>query len=176
MALAYQEYYTVKDYKTWEGSWELIGGMPYAMSPSPSVTHQAVSINVATQIKMALDAGNRQCGKCQVLMETDWQVSNDTVVRPDVRVICKDVCETVTVVPELIVEVVLSSSTKRDEVIKFELYQKEGVGFYILLYPSSKTVKIYKNSSEDFVLLSNNVECFELGLCSLPINFDEVWR
>ncbi len=33
-----------------------IGGMPYAMSPSPSVTHQALSTNLVTSLKNSLDA------------------------------------------------------------------------------------------------------------------------
>jgi hypothetical protein len=37
MALAYQEYYTLDDYQQWDGNWELIAGMPYALPPSPSV-------------------------------------------------------------------------------------------------------------------------------------------
>jgi len=41
-------------------------------------------------------------------METDWQVSNDTVVRPDVMVICQPIDEKVTVTPEVCIEVVLS--------------------------------------------------------------------
>ncbi len=44
-------------------------------------------------------------------METDWQVSNDTVVRPDTMVICQKVDEKVLVTPELIIEVVSSTST-----------------------------------------------------------------
>jgi len=46
MALAYQEYYTFEDYQQWEGDWELIEGMPYAMAPSATVTHQTVGLNI----------------------------------------------------------------------------------------------------------------------------------
>ncbi len=86
MVLAYQEYYTDKDYQQWEGDWELIEGMPYAMAPSPSVTHQTVGLNIATTIKEQFNKAHDNCDKCCVLMETDWLVSNDTVVRPDVMV------------------------------------------------------------------------------------------
>ncbi|WP_404360188.1 hypothetical protein [Methylotuvimicrobium sp. KM1] len=54
MPLAYQEHYTVDDYQQWEGNWELIEGMPYTMTPSPSVTHQIVAFNIVTSIKNAL--------------------------------------------------------------------------------------------------------------------------
>lgn len=32
-------YYTYDDYKSWEGRWELIHGIPYAMSPYPTLKH-----------------------------------------------------------------------------------------------------------------------------------------
>lgn len=38
-------------------------------------------------------------------LKTDWQISNDTVVRPDVMLVCQELEENVTVTPELIVEV-----------------------------------------------------------------------
>jgi len=43
MTLVYQEHYTFNDYQHWEGNWELIEGMPYAMSPSPTVNRPLVS-------------------------------------------------------------------------------------------------------------------------------------
>ncbi len=30
MVLAYQDYYTLEDYLSWAGDWELMDGMPYA--------------------------------------------------------------------------------------------------------------------------------------------------
>lgn len=32
-------YYTYEQYKTWDDSWELIDGVPYAMSPAPYPKH-----------------------------------------------------------------------------------------------------------------------------------------
>jgi len=40
-------HYTYEDYSNWEGRWELIQGIPYAMSPSPSYTHQRISQKIA---------------------------------------------------------------------------------------------------------------------------------
>ncbi len=33
-------YYTYEDYCRWEGRWELIDGIPFAMSPAPTPRHQ----------------------------------------------------------------------------------------------------------------------------------------
>jgi len=39
--------YTYEDYKLWEGDWELIYGVPYAMAPAPMIKHQAISSKIA---------------------------------------------------------------------------------------------------------------------------------
>ena len=180
MTLAYQEYYTVKDYTLWEGEWELIDGMPYAMAPSPTVTHQAVASNVTAQLSGKIQSNHSQpCDDCIALMETDWQISNDTIVRPDVMLICKTIKEKVLVTPELIVEVVSESSTKRDELMKFELYQQEGVLYYILAYPGQRLAKVYRNEATGFKKLgdySTETITFHLGECPIDISFAAIWR
>ena len=179
MALAYQEYYTFEDYQHWCGDWELLEGMPYAMAPSPSVSHQTVSFNIASEIKTVLNNKASHCDQCCILMETDWQVSNDTVVRPDVMVVCQTVDEKVMVTPELIIEVVSSSSTKRDEVMKFDLYQREGVQYYILAYPEKRLAKIYRNEVGGFRksgdYCTGTVE-FNIRECGFAVDFGLIWR
>ncbi len=179
MSLAYQEYYTVSDYKHWQDNWELIEGMPYAMAPSPSVSHQTVSFNIASVIREAF-AKNAMCSdRCTILLETDWEISNDTVVRPDVMVVCQPLEEVVRVTPALIVEVVSVSSSKRDEQIKFELYQREGVSYYLLAYPDKRLAKVYFNGAYGFKKVADYSEenaDFVLGDCSFAIQFASVWR
>ena len=179
MALAYQEYYTLEDYQYWEGNWELIEGMPYAMSPSPSVTHQTISGNIFFQIKFHHQQTKDSCKHCYVLMETDWQISNDTVVRPDVMVVCRNINEKVVSTPELIAEVVSLSSTKRDENMKFDLYQQEGVLYYLLVYPKKRLAKIYCNGVKGFKKIGdyfNGTAKFTIGDCCFSIDFSTIWR
>ena len=179
MPLVYEEHYSVEDYQLWDGDWELIGGMPYAMTPSPSVTHQICAANLLTQIKIDLENHPGNCGNCHVLMETDWEISSDTVVRPDILVTCDNLGEKVIKTPGLIVEVVSASSARRDEQQKFDLYRKEGVIYYILLYPDKRLAKIYQNKSAEFIKtgdLSNQRIEFELGECVFGLDLGEVWR
>ena len=35
--------YTYEEYKKWEGQWEIIYGIAYAMSPMPMIKHQHIS-------------------------------------------------------------------------------------------------------------------------------------
>lgn len=48
--------YTIADRNSWppEERWELIHGVPYAMSPAPRVRHQRLLLNLATQLRNAL--------------------------------------------------------------------------------------------------------------------------
>ncbi len=44
--------YTYDDYSHWEGKWEIIEGIPYAMSPSPSPLHQRITAHLIYTSKM----------------------------------------------------------------------------------------------------------------------------
>jgi len=149
MPQAYEEHYTVEDYRQWEGDWELVHGMPYAMTPSPSVSHQACVTNLAHLFKAASEK-EKDCSKCLVLVEIDWEVAIDTVVRPDLLVTCQPGGERITRTPELVAEVVSATSAKRDENLKFELYAQEGVGWYLLVYPEQRLAKVYRNRDGEF--------------------------
>ncbi len=43
-------YYTYDDYCKWEGRWEIIDGIPHAMSPAPNPKHQAVGANIIYEL------------------------------------------------------------------------------------------------------------------------------
>jgi len=66
------------------------------------------------------------------------------VVRPDVSVVCVEVKDYIKEAPEVVVEVVSKSTAKKDEYLKFELYQKEKVEFYILAYPEIQKLKAFR--------------------------------
>ncbi|MFP4035590.1 MAG: Uma2 family endonuclease, partial [Desulfovermiculus sp.] len=96
------EEYTATDYEQWQGDWELIQGRPVAMTPSPGFLHQRVCLQIARRLDEQLE----ECPQCTVVFETDWHVATDTVVRPDIMVLCDQVQEKVSQRPDLIVEVV----------------------------------------------------------------------
>ena len=173
--LAYDEKYTIVDYHLWEGDWELIYGDAYAMAPSPLYSHQFVNLKIARQLDEQLDG----CKKCSAMIEMDWDVMSDTVVRPDSMVICYEPQERLTKRPEIIFEVISPSSSKRDEILKFDLYQNEGVPYYILVYPDSKKAKVYKlidykyQKIDDF---SDETYRFEVKKCTIKFDFSFIWR
>ena len=46
--------HTWEDYARWEGHWELIRGVPFAMSPSPKVEHFRVADRLRDALKLGL--------------------------------------------------------------------------------------------------------------------------
>lgn len=143
--LTIQDYphYTFKDYEKWEGDWELIRGIPYAMSPAPTWQHQHFGANFIQQFKNSLI--NKADCDCKVLYETDWLISDDTVVRPDVMVICEAIKGNfVTAPPSLILEILSPSTILKDRNTKFTLYQVYGVRYYIIADIGKKVAEIFE--------------------------------
>ncbi len=83
-------HYTYDDYVQWEGRWELIYGIAHAMSPAPSITHQAISQHIASQLERALE----NCQQCHALLPVDWKIDEETTVRPDNLLVCGEVEQT----------------------------------------------------------------------------------
>lgn len=145
--------YTYGDYVCWSGDerWELIDGEAFAMSPAPSRRHQETVVGLVGQIAPQLRGG-----PCRVYVapfdvrlprgsETDNAV--DTVVQPDVAVICDPAkldaagCRGA---PDWIVEVLSSATAARDRVHKRDLYERHGVGEYWVLDPEHRRLTIHR--------------------------------
>ena len=138
------ERYSVKDYEQWEGDWELIKGVPYAMAPAPVSKHQWILMRLGAFLNEALE----ECDECYVLGEAEWRISNDTVVRPDVMVVCGKMANYVDQTPQIIFEILSPSTRMRDEVMKRSLYQSLGVQYYVMVDPDSEEVVFLKLDGE----------------------------
>ena len=180
MGLLKTEYYpsyTYDEYALWEGDWELIEGVPYAMAPAPMINHQAISNHIAR----ALDEAVEGCEMCQALLAVDWKISDKTVVQPDNLLIChKPLHEAYLVkAPEMIFEILSKSTRHKDTGIKFDLYEQEGVAYYVMVDPQSSIAKIYHLNSEGKYIkvkdVSDEVIEFSLSSCSLSFNFSQIW-
>ena len=54
--------YTIEDWRTWDGRWELIKGVAYDLTPAPSPEHQRVSVQLSVALAKALEAGGSWLG------------------------------------------------------------------------------------------------------------------
>lgn len=79
-------HYTYNDYLHWEGKWEIIEGILYAMSPTPVPNHQRVSAKLSAEFINQL----RQCQKYQVYQPIDYIIADDIILQPDLLIVCGD--------------------------------------------------------------------------------------
>ncbi|MBP6431060.1 MAG: Uma2 family endonuclease [Ferruginibacter sp.] len=157
------ELYTYNDYKLWKGDWELINGYPIAMSPAPKRKHQLFTSNFCREFGNSLQKQKANCN-CNVYIELDWVVNDDTVVRPDCMVVCGEFTDDyLTFPPQLILEVSSHSTRLRDRNTKFNLYEMYGVKYYII-------ADCEKNSIETFELIDNKYKQIENSTFNLTHN------
>lgn len=179
MSVLKQEYlphYSKDDYEIWEGSWELIEGMPYAMSPAPTIEHQSISARIQGQLFKLLE----HCKSCQALLPVDWKINDDTIVQPDNLIVCGDVeGQYLNKAPKVIFEILSPSTAKKDTGIKFDLYQQEGVEYYVIVNPDESFAKVYKLTEDGRLIKKKDAQkdsyIFEIEECSIDFDFSQIW-
>lgn len=128
----YNPHYTIADYEQWEGDWELWNGVAVSTSPSPTRWHQHALTQLLYQIEGAL-RGSGAC-HCWVVADVDWRVAIDTVVRPDLSIVCQQTDgDCINVPPTLITEVISPSTAEKDRDAKRRLYEAQGVNWYLIV-------------------------------------------
>ena len=174
--LAYEIRYTIDDYKHWEGDWELIYGQAVAMAPSPFGSHQAIVSEIIFDLKSSL----QRCDKeCFVYTELDYIVDEETVLRPDVLVSCQKIKDFAKKAPEFIVEVLSPSTAIKDKNIKFSIYEKEGVPYYMMVDYKLQKVKVYELHEGKYRKIAEEIDgVMELDFdgCRLQFDIDRWWQ
>ncbi|MGB0880441.1 MAG: Uma2 family endonuclease [Polaribacter sp.] len=146
--LDFNKKYTYADYLLWQFSErvELIRGKIFKMSPAPKRIHQKLVSNLHRDISNFVKRKN-----CEVYIAPfDVRLSKkkknklvETVVQPDICVICDSSkldergCLGA---PDLIVEVLSRSTSKKDLNEKKELYEENGVKEYWVVHPTEATL------------------------------------
>jgi len=131
--------------------YELIDGNAYAMSPAPDLAHQDVAGEIYLQARLALKGKSCRAFIAPVDVrlpkqnETDESI--DTVVQPDVLVVCdssKLDRRGVRGAPDWIVEVLSPSTAGHDQIRKRNLYERHGVKEYWLVHPVDRVLTAYR--------------------------------
>jgi len=148
-----EERFTYGQYCQWDDGerWELIDGVPYNMTPAPLRRHQGISTVVLSRIADFLrgkpckvyhapfDVRFADCDE-----QEDENVS--TVVQPDLAVICDEKklddrgCRGA---PDLVVEILSPSTSRKDIGVKFSLYERHGVREYWIIHPAEESLMIF---------------------------------
>ena len=172
----YMPNYNYEEYKQWEGEWELIGGVPYAMAPAPVKRHQMLVGYIFSEIISKVG----ECPECEVLIDSDWKLNSNTVLKPDVAVVCHDSNEKyISKTPEIIFEVISPSTAQKDEGLKYSIYAKEGVQYYILIYPDDLIAKVYKNEKSSYQKVGDfdrEILSFDEVVCPFSFEFNAIFE
>lgn len=151
VAVNINKIYTYKDYLELEDvSMEVIEGIPYLMSPSPTVEHQRILR------KLLLSFSNYfKDSDCEIfsapldvvlINENEEVLDSKNIVQPDIFIVCdknKIGDKNIIGSPDLIVEIVSTGSQSLDYVKKLNLYEKYKVKEYIIVNPINKTILQY---------------------------------
>jgi Uma2 family endonuclease len=144
--------FTYANYKAWDpgetGRYELIYGEAYAMA-GPSAYHQLILGEFFRQI--ATWMRDKPCkvfpAPYDVRLFYEEDESDDTVVQPDITVVCdakKRGPEGCRGAPDFVAEILSLSNTASEMERKFKLYQEAGVREYWILDPDNKTLRTHR--------------------------------
>lgn len=171
-------YYTYSDYVKWEGRWEIIDGMPYAMSPAPSPFHQYVANEIKYEFTKAIK--NTNCKQCKVYDFIDIKINEDTVIQPDGLIVCKPTPGSfLDFPPSLVMEVLSPSTALKDLNNKYIIYQSFGVKYYVIADPEKLKIDVYQLNDKGIYVLRELTSLhqipFDLDECNLQVNLDQVF-
>jgi Uma2 family endonuclease len=158
-ALSNEQGFTYADYKGWElkpgERFELIYGVPYAMA-APNFIHQQIVTMLTGRFFTFLEGKT-----CQVIVSPfdvrlfyEEDESDDTVVQPDLVVVCdrkkigEEGCRGA---PDMVVEILSPSNTAIEMERKLNLYKEAQVREYWIVDPKNKHISIYIYRLEDGV-------------------------
>ena len=154
-----REFLTYEDYLTFPDSdgikKEIIEGELF-MSPAPSIKHQTTLgelFILITNFVKHNKLGRVFLAPCDVIL------SNINIMQPDILFISKNNYQILTDLnihgtPDLVVEIISSSSINTDRIFKKLIYEQYGVKEYWIVDPKTETIEIWTLKNKTFQLAS----------------------
>lgn len=146
--------FTVVDYMCLpeQPRYELIEGDLH-LTHAPNAHHQRVSRNIQRYLdRWVLDHGLGELYPAPI----DVILSNETVVQPDLLVVLNRkshiVRDQVEGAPDLVVEVLSSSTSQRDLNLKYRLYARSGVEEYWIADPVRSSISVNRLTDTGYVI------------------------
>jgi len=178
------QYFTYADYKEWklaEGErYELILGEAYAMA-APSLRHQEILVTLSSQFFNYLRG--KPCkvypAPVDVRLFYENDERDDTVVQPDIIVICdekKRGTEGCRGAPELVIEILSPSNTAIEMERKLQLYLKAGVKEYWIVIPEDNRIVVYDFKNRGIFGYGNDDTVHVITLPGLSISLKEIFE
>lgn len=170
--------YTLSDWEQWEGKWELIDGIPFALSPMPDKKHQRINGRLYIQFSDQLE----DCPDCEAFLPVNYKINDVNLLHPDLLVVCgEDEDGTyITNTPGLVAEILSTSTKTKDKKTKLKLYQALGIRYYIIIAPKAETVSVFElNGAGEYELKANGRDIsyqFEFDGCEITVDFSRIWK
>ena len=168
-------HYTYDDYVHWEGKWELIDGFPIAKSPAPTPEHQ----KVASELRYAFvdSLKKKGCKNCHAYDPIDYMIAKDTIVQPDILIVCEPIKKKyLDFPPALVIEILSPSTALKDRNTKFELYQQQGVKYFLIADIDNKTIETFLLTDAVYKIQTGPSVTFHLpDDCSITPDFSTVF-
>ncbi len=160
--------------------YEIIWGELH-VAPAPNLRHQHIVLRLGRYLDEFCD----QHGLGRVLVApTDVVLPYQTVVQPDLLFVRADRAlsladANITIVPDLVVEVLSPSTSARDLGEKRDAYTFHGVPHYWIVNPRTRTIEAYELRKADYVLIQHaeGDEAFSPALFpGLSIPLAKLWE
>jgi Uma2 family endonuclease len=141
--------YTLEDWKSWEGRWELINGVAYDMTPAPSLEHQGIVTALSARLFMALEEARKKAGggECRVFVAPTDVFLGTGIVQPDLLVVCdpaKLSSRGIEGAPDLVVEVLSPNTAGKDVTRKRWAYETAGIPEYLIVDPDERVAVLLR--------------------------------
>jgi Uma2 family endonuclease len=169
-------HYTYDEWVKWEGQWELIDGLPFAVTRFSDPNHQRISSNLVAEFGIML----KNCSTCTAIMPIDYRVTDDTILQPDMLVV-HDIDiekEYLDFAPSLVAEILSPTTELKDRYTKYGIYESQGIKYYIIISPDKEEVEIYELMEGEYHLKQsgkNFVHEFFFPECTARVDFKEIW-
>lgn len=162
MPMPQEKYYTADDFYNMPDDIraELIEGQIICMA-SPSTQHQRILSRLHIAIGNYINA---KSGKCEVFpapFGVQLHKNKDTIVEPDISVICdpdKLTERGCLGAPDWVIEITSPSNPSHDYITKLSLYSAAGVSEYWIVDPQSRQIHVYFMEPSSFQLKSYSFE------------------
>ncbi|WP_153797753.1 Uma2 family endonuclease [Foetidibacter luteolus] len=169
-------YYTYEEWLHWSGQWEIIEGIPFAMRPTAEPLHQKIATSLGAEFHYVF----KKYKRFKVMAPVDYKIADDTIVQPDLLIVCREpALPYLDFPPTLIAEILSPSTALNDRHTKFQIYLSQLIPYYIIVSPDAEEVEIFELKETNYVLAKKGRDfafTFTFGNdCNAVIDFGEIW-
>jgi Uma2 family endonuclease len=154
---------------------ELIRGKVFKMTPAPKAIHQKISSELHGNIWAYLK--DKPCSVYAAPFDVVLPLSNEkkenatTVVQPDICIICDQskINEAGCLgAPDLIIEILSKSTSKKDFTDKYSIYEEVGVKEYWIVMPNERFVEVFHLQNGKFQRIETYTETDKIASIIFP--------